>query len=123
MKPEKQKQLADKYPQIFCDLGGDPMQTCMAFGLEVGDGWYDLIDKLCADIMAAGPDDDFRAAQVKEKFGGLRFYTYGGNEEINRLIDKAESESYEVCEDCGSRENVTSEGSWITTLCKKCRNV
>lgn len=121
MKAEKQKQLVDKYPQIFSDVGGDPMQTCMAFGLEVGDGWYDLIDKLCADIMAENPDENFRAAQVKEKFGGLRFYTYGGNEAINKLIDKAENDSYAICEDCGSCENVTSEGAWITTLCSACR--
>lgn len=39
------------------------------------------------------------------------------------IIDEAEIESSKTCEDCGSKEGVTSEGSWIRTLCANCRNV
>jgi len=47
MKAELEKQLFDKYPKIFGDHTGSPQETCMCWGLEVGDGWYDIIDVLC----------------------------------------------------------------------------
>jgi hypothetical protein len=47
MSPELDKQLCDKYPKIFADRYKSPQETCMCWGLEVGDGWYDLIDVLC----------------------------------------------------------------------------
>ncbi|MDE4099717.1 hypothetical protein [Phaeobacter gallaeciensis] len=51
-------------------------------GFTCGEGWYHLIDRLSADLAAIIREDDltrFRAQQVKEKLGGLRFYAYGGN--------------------------------------------
>jgi hypothetical protein len=50
MSPELDKQLCDKYPKIFADRYKSPQETCMCWGLEVGDGWYDLIDVLCAAL-------------------------------------------------------------------------
>lgn len=61
------------------------------------------------------------ATQVKEKFGGLRFYIYGGDEYVYNIITMAENMSYYTCEYCGSTKNVTTEGRWLLTLCKKCR--
>lgn len=113
--------LVEDFPQIFQDHGGNPMKTCMAMGIAVGDGWYDLIRRLCEDIMAMNPPEQFKALQVKEKFGTLRFYAAGGTPEISKRIIAAEWESSKTCESCGSKENVTSEGAWVTTLCGKCR--
>lgn len=113
--------LVEDFPQIFQDHGGDPMKTCMAWGIAVGDGWHDLIRKLCEDIMAMDPPDTFKSEQVKEKFGGLKFYVSGSRRDIDARIHAAELESYQTCERCGSKESVTSEGIWITTLCEKCR--
>jgi hypothetical protein len=45
--PELDKQLCNKYPEIFRDRDKSPTETCMCWGLEVGDGWYELIDILC----------------------------------------------------------------------------
>ena len=46
MKYETELELVKKYPKILRDYRGDPMQTCMAFGIETdGDGWNDLLDK------------------------------------------------------------------------------
>lgn len=42
-------------------------------------------------------------------------------EPISKIIEHAENKSYEVCEFCGSEENVTVEGGWIKTLCAGCR--
>ena len=58
------------------------------------------------------------AVQVKEKFGGLRFYYEGGDEYINGLSAMAESMSYVTCETCGKPGKSTSDG-WIRTLCEE----
>jgi hypothetical protein len=56
------------------------------------------------------------ASQVKEKFGGLRFYTNGYNEAVGAMISMAESMSYRTCEECGSPGRTNRYG-WYTTLC------
>ena len=78
MKKELELQLVKKFPVIFKDYGGDMRNTCLHWGMECGDGWYNLLDKLCEDITTLIGDKDIKvtAHQVKEKFGGLRFY-YG----------------------------------------------
>ena len=92
--------------------------------MYVGNGWRELINNLCEDIIAI--DDTIEVVQVKEKFGGLRFYIRRGNTEIYDLINNAESKSLNICEKCGSKEGVETKPNkgemWILTLCKKCRN-
>lgn len=91
----------------------------------VGEGWRPLVTNLVNDIIAISPNVDVQ--QVKEKFGGLRFYIFCGDMEreeadkIYNLIDQAESESLEICELCGGKEGVKQYGSWIKTHCKQCR--
>ena len=47
MNAELEDKLITKYPKIFIDANKSPQESCMHWGLEVGDGWYDLIDVLC----------------------------------------------------------------------------
>ena len=47
MKAELQEKLFSKYPKIFGDRTKPMTETCMCWGLDVGDGWYNLIDTLC----------------------------------------------------------------------------
>jgi hypothetical protein len=56
------------------------------------------------------------AVQVKEKFGGLRFYVGGATEKIYDYITFAESMSYRTCEVCGSPGKRYTDG-WHKTLC------
>lgn len=122
MREELEKKFSEKWPTWFHGLhDGDPMETCLVFGFECGDGWNDLLWRLCEDIEKIGPGDEFRVLQVKEKFGGLRFYTGAAPSEVHDRISQAEDESYKTCEVCASKEDVTSEGSWIKTLCGECR--
>jgi len=125
MKEELQDKLVEKYPKIFGEVGMTPQQSCMAFGISVGDGWYWLIDNLCNCLQStidSNPDTypQIVAAQVKEKFGGLRFYTNGARDEQHGVIDFAESLSFGICENCGSIEDVSQTKGWIVTLCPKC---
>ena len=61
-----------------------------------------------------------RITQVKEKFGGLRFYIDGGDDEIYGMIGLAESLSYRTCEFCGTTKDVGQTQGWIITCCKAC---
>ena len=104
MNSEKQNKLFEKYSEIFSDRNLPKTQTLMCWGIACGDGWYDLIDRLCGDIVLYCKENDLKqpkAVQVKEKFGGLRFYIHGGDDEILKMISKAESESYKICSKTG----------------------
>jgi hypothetical protein len=60
------------------------------------------------------------AVQIKEKFGGLRFYTHPYVEEVEQLIINAERKAAITCEKCGMPGQVGGTG-WIKTLCNNCR--
>ena len=132
--------LCKKYPKIFRDRNAPMSETCMCWGINTGNGWYYLLDNLCAKIQhhidhpawaenkKTGKFEEPKeptcsqvvAAQVKEKFGGLRFYTDGGDEYIRALIDDAESLSYRICEECGRMDNDVGRNrkGWIQTTCR-----
>jgi hypothetical protein len=74
MDQELEKILVEKYPKLYRDYGGDIRQTCMGWGFTCKDGWYNIIDDLSFKIKEIDTKDRVVADQVKEKFGGLRFY-------------------------------------------------
>lgn len=108
-------ELVVKYPKIFGTGAGYRGQGCHP---EVGDGWYTLLDELCAKLQqnADACDSQPKAVQVKEKFGTLRFYIDIGTDEQNKMIDEAEDKSHELCEVCGAKGSPT-KSDWIKTLC------
>jgi len=68
-------------------------------------------------------DVDFyfvHAVQVKEKFGGLRFYVHNAGDEIHGMISMAEQMSFKICEKCGKPGSLHKRGGWLKTLCTKC---
>ena len=137
MNEELDKQLCEKYPKIFKMRNASMQETCMCWGFEHGDGWYDIIDAACKNIQhhidwkrktdpfSSMTDEEFDelhqpvAAQVKEKFGGLRFYVDNCDEYTSGVINLAESLSYRTCEQCGNK-GMIRKGGWIKTLCDSC---
>jgi hypothetical protein len=85
---------------------------------QVGKGWHAIIAKLVDDLLALGWDGT--VAQVKEKFGGLRFYVGRGSNAIFDRINQAEAESFQVCETCGAPGILRSTG-WYKTRCDECQ--
>ena len=199
-------ELVKKYPLLYRDMYGDCRNTCMSFGIDVGEGWWPIIEDLSAKLepqleemkaevektpnlkcemcwkpkrwhwfyaiiaMATcffknlkrwpkcakqqlkrnlkwrgadyteyhpsiflgvfrlprwhRPCRRFRlplhcAAQVKEKFGGLRFYMTLYNEDLERDIAEAEKLASKTCESCGA-PGKSRNGGWIKTLCDTC---
>jgi len=99
----------------------------------VGPGWYPFVARCCLTVLENGGT----IAQVKEKFGGLRLYADFPEEpedshsqlflwdvyqnQIKKYIQAAETASYWICEECGTtRNNVTTKGGWLRTLCEPC---
>ena len=89
-----------------------------ARSFEVSPGWYGLIKTLIEKAIAAGWNKE--VCQVKEKFGGLRFYINGASTEVHDIISKYEKLSYEICEECGDPGEIR-QGGWIRTLCNECQ--
>lgn len=63
-----------------------------------------------------------RAAQVKEKYGGLRFYMTSVNDEMRNLISEAEALSRKTCESCG-KPGEARKGRWLRTECDECHKL
>lgn len=124
-----EQQMKLKFPKMFSQPFG---------GFAVGEGWWHIIETLCANIQGhidstnrhrqyllennPGsrhiPDvvPQVIVAQIKEKFGGLRFYYDGGDSYVNGLVNMAESWAGCSCEVCGAPGQSTNTG-WIKTLC------
>ncbi len=56
--------------------------------------------------------------QIKEKFGGLRFYYHGGDNHIDGMVTMAEVWAGQTCETCGDKGK-RRDGGWVRTLCDK----
>ena len=125
MDKELDKQLCLECPNLYADRNLSIMQTCMAWGFDCMDGWFPIIRDLSLKleaIIAAMPEGErggYKAAQVKEKFGTLRFYMTAETDEMERLICEAESASARTCEYCGQPGKLRTKG-WLFTLCDKC---
>lgn len=126
MRAELEQRLVERWPTWF-NVKGDIRETSMSFGFQPGDGWFDLVWALCERLEAVvavaetETGRSFHVLQVKEKFGGLRFYTNYSNDTISSLIEAAGIESIHTCEVCGGpgRRRGTS---WVETRCDEHAN-
>ncbi len=125
MKPEIDNLLCERYPKIFVDRNKPMTETAMCWGFEHGDGWFNIINQLCANIQhhidwktkQGHTISQVVAEQVKEKFGTLRFYYHGGDDYISGLVSMAEAMSGVTCEECGAPGQTGGQG-WISTRCE-----
>ena len=111
------KKMEERFPKMFAGKYG---------GFAVGQGWYTILEILCSNIqhhidwrVKQGQEiAQVEVDQIKEKFGGLRFYYTGGDDEISGMVRMAESWADITCEECGAAGTRRS-GGWIRTLCDK----
>lgn len=76
MTEELQNKIYQAYPALYRQKDLTERETCMCWGICVGDGWYAIIDYVSKALTRIAEEYDvvIEAAQVKEKFGTLRFY-------------------------------------------------
>lgn len=110
------KFLEETYPKMFAKKYG---------GLTIGQGWWNMINELCAVIQKHIDHNkdcpQVVIEQIKEKFGGLRFYYQGGDDFIHGAVWFAETMSANMCEECGA-PGERNTGGYIQTLCNKHRD-
>ena len=128
---EFSKRMETKFPDMFAGKYG---------GFCVDAGWWLIIENLCSQIdsytkwrnntrealLKDNPHNhkipekvqQVVVQQIKEKFGGLRFYYQGGDDHIQGMVRMAEIWAGTVCEECGESGKSRS-GGWIKTLCDK----
>lgn len=111
--------LHERYPLMFSgDYGG----------IAVDPGWWPIIESLCANIQRytdwwnRNREDrpvveQVVISQIKEKFGGLRFYYQGGGDKIDGMVRMAESWAEHHCEQCGAPGKIRNSTGWLKTLC------
>lgn len=122
MRRKLTSELYLRFPDIFRGRNKPLTESLMVFGLECGDGWFNLIYALCEEleqqaILEKTPLPE--AQQVKQKLGGLRFYVNGGTREMLNLIDAAETRSETLCEVYGDHAERFSDAGWIKTRCRE----
>jgi len=115
----KCEELVQKYPEAFRSKI-DPRYPFPMFGFECGDGWAELLEPAIKHIhefnIEKEEEDRMQIAQIKEKFGTLRFYIHNSDDEIYKLIEDAENKSETTCEVCG-KEGKTRGCGWYYTAC------
>lgn len=115
--------LVEDFPVVF--NGKSPY--C---GIGYGDGWDPVLRELCTKLTEILKEPGLiSVGQIKEKFGGLRFYAdpeYGKLSlddkqwaAVEEAITEAERKADKICERCGA-PGVARDGGWVRTLCDGC---
>ena len=133
---------------IKCQNGEmNEMQTCMYFGCECGDGWFEPLKKMTQKLaeinkIAKNYNFEFYCEQLKEKYGTLHCYWNSRaidlsiktdyhaqwdilSDIVSDIINKAEKDCNHVCEFCGAdggyrNENIFQTHGYISFICRKC---
>lgn len=97
--------LRQRYPLWFSELP--------YYGFSLPHGWTPLVFELFERIDMAltgrgsavvefGRRKPLKVLQIKEKFGGLRIYVWGGTPKVNDIIREGEAMSHMICAHCGA---------------------
>jgi hypothetical protein len=129
MSPQLQSYLIKKFPKLYTEV--DSNRPFALYQFECDDGWFRLILWLSRylqqyidqqnSMAEKFPDtyqkvEQIKVVQCKEKFGTLRFYTDGGDEQTRASIQFAEYISGFICESSGKVEDIGyNRKGWIKT--------
>lgn len=130
---EYEKARQDLYTPLVDRVPEDRRDKIWIYTLSCGMGWKAIVFKLVDELDMIwngfqgkkGPDC-WKILQMKEKFGGLRFYVeflkgapQDRVEASRKAIDVAETEAWKTCERCGKPGHTTGKG-YIATVCDEC---
>ncbi|NBP03789.1 MAG: hypothetical protein EBU90_27555 [Proteobacteria bacterium] len=103
MKKELQNKLFDDFPKLFRQKDLDKMQTCMCWGIECPDEWFDVIYKACKLIQTMIDNNQHLSdkypqiefTQAKEKWGSLCMYYTPNTDWVDGVLDMADAMVYD----------------------------
>ena len=84
MKQELDKLLCEKYPKMMVNRNKNMQETCMCWGFECGDGWFNILDQLMGNIQHHIDWND------KQRAGAIKY---------NEMATQAKSGNFELFEE------------------------
>lgn len=113
---DKGLNIADEYGFDFTytEISRMPKGWFKAFGIQ-------MLNEIRDFMLLHNPKFlyQYMITDIKEKYGGLRWYDYGTPKGMYEIINKYEKLSYETCIKCGEAATHTTTG-WIMPLCDDC---
>lgn len=122
MNKENMEKIVKDFAEMFYDVQRGPQNFKPRRVIYCGDGWFDLVYNLCKEIHPMRP----KVMQIKEKFGGLRFYCSFPKDYSEKgyvFIRKAEEQSFEICEECGEPGQLRIHNGWRMVSCQGCYEI
>ena len=105
-------EIVEDYDYDYTELDSMPEGWRIAFGDQ-------MVEELNQELVKGGFVNDYRITQIKEKYGGLRWYDNGNTKEGYNIINKYESLSQRTCICCGKPAKYITLG-WISPFCEDC---
>ena len=84
MKQELDKLLCEKYPKMMVNRNKNMQETCMCWGFECGDGWFNILDQLMGNIQH---HIDWKE---KQRIGAIKY---------NEMATQAKAGNFELFEE------------------------
>lgn len=103
-------------PYTYTELDSFPEGWFKAFG-------HEMLEEIRDDCIKNNFLYDLRILEIKEKYGGLRFYigSIPMDSKLFEIISKYENMSFNYCERCGRPTTTKEEGSMMWTICDDCK--
>ena len=89
MRKELQDKLYTKYPKLFGQKDLPMSQTAMCWGVECGDGWYNIVDQLCRGIQHHVDQQRKNRAREQRYNRALRYALRGKVEFLENYYKRA----------------------------------
>lgn len=129
----RNKELIKKYPwlkprKVYSDEEIEGYDYEFTWMDDIPDGWRvafgdQMVQELDELLKKYNCMKDYKIFQIKEKFGGLRWYDSGfpreGSDEYMNWLLKYEDLSFHTCINCGKPAKYFTKG-WIVPICEDC---
>lgn len=132
---QKNKQLCERYPFLIPhNRWTDKVPSNYNYDytelINFPNGWFkafgiDMLEELRAECIKFNYLNKLRIMDIKEKYGGLRFYVgpIPKDSKIFDIINKYEEMSYHYCMICGRPAETVNNCGWLETICESCQSV
>lgn len=105
-------------PYSYTELDAMPRGWRKKFGIQV-------CEELREELIKNNFLKEYRVAQIKEKYGELRWYDFGvpKDSKVWDIIQKYTELSRHTCIYCGRPAKVINNNGWYEPVCKKCEAI